>query len=193
MIKCCVSCRVEKPAASFHRSRCNPDGLHKQCKACRKEASQRYYENNKDAISRQAQARYSENRERVIAAVKKYVERNRERVAARQTAYYLANKEKRQQYRRGHYEQNLERYARSEVQRRALIKNLPGWADTQSIELLYRLARKMSEETGVLHHVDHIVPLRHPQVCGLHVQNNLRVVPAAVNLKKKNRFEEESL
>jgi hypothetical protein len=37
-------------------------------------------------------------------------------------------------------------------------------------------------------HVDHVIPLRHPLVCGLHAHTNLRVVPALVNLKKGNRM-----
>ncbi len=28
----------------------------------------------------------------------------------------------------------------------------------------------------------------HPELCGLHVEHNLRVIPAAVNLAKKNFY-----
>jgi len=38
----------------------------------------------------------------------------------------------------------------------------------------------------VQHSVDHIVPLIHPFVCGLHVENNLRIIPLADNIRKSN-------
>lgn len=192
-MKKCVTCGEAKLFSEFHRSKVNADGLHKQCKSCRKQESKTAYTKNKNAISARAKIRYAANRKKVIEAAKSYVARNKEQVAQRQASYYQKNKEHRQQYRRAHYKQNAEKYLSAEARRRCLMNQLPGWADVGRIEELYRWARTLSSQTGVQHHVDHIVPLQNKRVCGLHVQDNLRVVTAAVNLAKKNRFEEERL
>lgn len=36
-------------------------------------------------------------------------------------------------------------------------------------------------------HIDHIIPLKHPLVCGLHTPNNVRVLPAEMNLIRGGR------
>ena len=52
----------------------------------------------------------------------------------------------------------------------------------------YEEARRLTEETGIVHHVDHIIPINHPLICGLHVETNLQVLPAAENSRKGNRL-----
>ena len=64
----------------------------------------------------------------------------------------------------------------------------PRWADLEKIQQVYILCRQISETTGVLHHVDHEVPLQGKHVCGLHVETNLRIIPATENLSKANKF-----
>ena len=80
---------------------------------------------------------------------------------------------------------------------RALRRNArPPWLTEEhhtQILAVYLEARRLSRSTGVVYHVDHIVPLKGETVCGLHVPWNLRAIPAEENLKKGNKLLDESV
>lgn len=88
---------------------------------------------------------------------------------------------------------NTDRCNAKTAHRRALRANAePPWLSDQQkveIEVFYNRAKRLTLETGVDHEVDHIVPLNHPLVCGLHVPWNLQVLTAKENRAKANRFE----
>lgn len=66
-----------------------------------------------------------------------------------------------------------------------LLKATPNWVNKDELKYIYTLA---SERNLV---VDHIVPLKHDLVCGLHIPENLRCVPVALNASKSNKFNQE--
>lgn len=55
-------------------------------------------------------------------------------------------------------------------------------------EEAHQLRLLRNDLTNIKWHVDHIIPLNGAKVSGLHVWNNLQVIPATVNLAKRNNF-----
>lgn len=130
------------------------------------------YFSNKDELNKKRKKEYSENKERF----QKYRADNKDRINT-----YNRN------YKRGrphiHRKNNMTRHA-------AKMNATPCWlteAQLSAIELVYRHARDCEVTVGERYHVDHIVPLRGKNVCGLHVPWNLQVIPSDVNLRKYNK------
>jgi hypothetical protein len=74
----------------------------------------------------------------------------------------------------------------------ALLQRTPVWLgedDLWLIEQAYELAALRTKLFGFKWHVDHIYPLQGKIVSGLHVPENLRVIPWRDNLRKGNRIE----
>ena len=100
--------------------------------------------------------------------------------------------EQRQQYRKAWKEKHPEAVKASTKHRRDKHKQAtPAWLTPEhkrQIKQIYVDAMTVSRITGVPYVVDHIVPLRGEDVCGLHVPWNLQIMTRAENLKKSNKL-----
>lgn len=85
-------------------------------------------------------------------------------------------------------EQAVKKLARTR-NRQAMKKNAtPKWANQDYIRLFYEGAKIEAARIGEPVDVDHIVPLQHPLVCGLHCEQNLQLLVHKENLAKANTF-----
>jgi hypothetical protein len=70
----------------------------------------------------------------------------------------------------------------------------PSWVGKEEmwiINEIYELASLRTKITLSQWHVDHILPLQGRLVSGLHTPENMQVIPAIINITKKNKFEVE--
>jgi len=146
---------------------------------------------------------------------KKYAERNKEKVLAASKKWNKEHKEKMNKAAMRHYEKlkdnpefrqkqakktrdwckrNPEKVREFSAKKRASkLQRIPCWVTETQLEEIskfYKLAQKLSKETGIEHHVDHIIPLRGKYVSGFHVPCNMRIITAKENMEKSNKLME---
>ena len=120
---------------------------------------------------------------------RKYYEKNKDLVTAR------ANNrpaEERRKHKYAYKQRNPEMYkALTSVRKRRHRNATPKWLaeeDKLVIRKLYLEAMRLTKLTGVRYVVDHKYPLISDEVCGLHVPNNLQIMPQDENLRKSNKL-----
>lgn len=69
----------------------------------------------------------------------------------------------------------------------------PPWVTHRAMLELHIRKLQISEDSGIKHTLDHIIPLNHPMVCGLNVPWNIQIVPHWHNARKSNRFSPEQM
>lgn len=151
----------------------------------------RQREEHPEKIAKQQAANHLKHRAERRAKQNAYYAATAEQRRARYTEYREQNREAVNERQRAFYRKNRYLFKAHAAKRRARqLRATPAWfgeIDDFAMKEAYRVARARERVTGFKWHVDHIVPLRGRTVCGLHVHNNVRVIPAIVNLKKGNR------
>lgn len=176
-MKICKDCLKQFDSDGFHpKSRRRCIGCYKIVKsswdkkfreankALIKQRKALYYKENREAISEKASERYFSNPEPTRQRTSKWKDKNRGK----------------------HNANCMRRYADK-------LQRTPPWSRDDEmnqffIEEIYDLAKTRSEMTGVVHHVDHIIPLRGRRVSGLHIWYNLQILTASENCSKSNRL-----
>lgn len=175
MQKVCSECKLSLDITQFNKNRRRLDGYHEYCKNCRK--AQYLRRDKSSAVKRSAQ-RYATKREECLAQMKKY---------------YESTKQQKQQYGKDHYVKNKALYLANSTLRKAHVKQAtPIWFNDDHafvIREAYRLAILREKMTGIKWDVDHIIPIKGKLVRGLHVMENIAVIPRKLNNAKRARYE----
>lgn len=137
-------------------------------------------------------ARKAANPDKYIVRAREWRLANLERALAQERAYRDANPDKVKAATKAYRAANPHKQREADQRRRALkTKALPLWVSREAISEVFKESQRLTEATGIQHHVDHIIPLQHPQVCGLHVPANLKAIPAQLNHYKNNKFDSD--
>jgi hypothetical protein len=194
---------------------CSECGKHKSKKMRIKHREKRlryeaeYRQKNHHLVTQRAANWRQKNADAIKDYSKLYYASNLQSCAERRKKWYQQNRDYALLYRREHYQKNLQssqassRRWKQENKRRVSLYNsmkrqerderlaraTPIWADKNAIAVKYKERNAMTQMTGVQHHVDHGIPLKGENVCGLHIAENLRVILARDNLSKSNKWE----
>lgn len=143
------------------------------CSTCVCAQSKAWRAANKKHVRAYNKARYAANPESKRARNRAWHSANNTRSRANNKAWYARNLEKAHALRRAH----------DAVRRGATLPLGQTVVDAaKACEHIYTEARRLTAETGLAHHVDHIVPCADG---GLHAPENLQVVPAYINIRKQ--------
>ena len=155
----------------------------------KKQKDREYAAKNREAAKKRAKEWYQNNKERAKKSRLKWNNENKEKVIAYKENWYAKNKESVNKALREWKKQNPHKVlANTRARQAAKIKATPAWANKEAIDYVYYTAKLLEDVYGTKWHVDHIVPLKGKNVCGLHTHTNLQLLPPKQNLEKSNTF-----
>lgn len=172
--KACKSCGEIKPLDSFHKRTAAKDGHQVVCKKC--------------AIAKVVQYQ-RDNAAKVLPRIKAWGEANKEKTLAYKAKWKGDNKGRNSEINAEWKQKNPDLVRAASNRRNAIQRQAtPSWANQFFISEAYDLARLRTKATGIKWSVDHIIPLSGENVCGLHVESNLQVIPLSENCRKGTRL-----
>lgn len=190
ILKKCNKCLEHKSLDCFVKDRTKKDGLATICRPCKRASDNEWRSKNKVRISEYQKKRYEIHKDKILAINRQWKRDNFERACSHSKAWQSRNPDKCKILSKSWFDKNPAKRKFYLIKRRKQeCDAMPKWSDHKKIDDLYFTAKRISKETGIKHHVDHIVPIigkinKKHVVCGLHCESNLRIITAKENLKK---------
>ncbi len=163
-IYCSKDC---KKIRNLKAKRVYPNIIQKNCKICNNKFNDTTYKKHRLYCSPKCRNVFKMNNPARKLFNQRYVESGRKSLVNKK--YSATDKGKRN---KNH--NTALRHARK-------LRAIPLWANIEKIKEIYRNRKKG-------YHVDHIIPLKGVNVCGLHVENNLQYLTAKENILKSNNY-----
>jgi hypothetical protein len=167
----------------------------KECPAAKKIFAHIHYIQNSETYKKNAEGWRKNNPEVYAERSKNYFSREEVKLAARARTreWNAANPERKRQMDLEFVEKNKALITSYKAKRRATLRQaMPSWLTKDQIlqiRAVYAEAKRLSDETGIPHDVDHIVPLAGKIVSGLHVPWNLRAIPKIENNRRPRIYQ----
>ena len=161
-------------------------GSFEVCSKCQGNERVRQWKQNNPERAKEINTQPTLEQKKAYARSERGKQKSREKAARFYWKDIDATRERRRQF----YLNNRDKEIQKVVRRsKRVLRATPKWANQDEIAKIYSESRRLTMKTGILHHVDHIIPLRGRMVSGLHVEGNLRVIPAIENQQKYNHFD----
>lgn len=185
--KLCCRCLHWKAQDMFYKNKRSKSGYCTACKACMDFARALWLGANPEKQKDVAARCYQKHKERRSEEIKAWGKKNRGRKNETKKAWRENNRAKDTAYTLKWQAENPDKVAALCAARKAHVKRAtPSWANKFFIAEAYHLAKLREKVCGGEWQVDHIIPLRGKNVCGLHVEFNLQVIPGKMNRQKYN-------
>ena len=177
---------------SFSTRKDSKDGLRAYCRTCEAKMQALSHLKHKEERNLNSKEYYGKNKERLLKKQKVLNRKHRAEKPTYGKDYYDKNRERILIQKSIYIQENLSIIVAKNVKRYATKKKrTPPWVTEDHVgemQKFYVEAHKLTEETGIPHHVDHIIPLQGKDVSGLHVPWNLQILTAYDNISKGNRL-----
>lgn len=160
-MKSCTRCKQVKPLVEFNKRGGKSkycNNTRSDCKLCQNERSKKYHSSKAEIRHKYFKDRRCERREKDLL----------------------------------YYKKNSDKICCDKAKQRSVKLNAtPKWltkSDWIEIKWAYKMAKDRTEETGIKHEVDHIIPLQGKSICGFHCPQNLQIITESENCSKGNRY-----